>query len=492
MIAAIHHGAGRGESDPLAELAQADRPDRSVRRQAGPRSRCSRAASATAIFRVRAVRSARRSRQRSAEPAVMDAARRHEPAPPPPLPPQDYDDEPEYQPAPVHPSCTACIATAPATAGAEQDYYEEPQFAAEPHDRRATRIPSRYDDALYGQIEPGDQRLSSAIRPIRTIRYAYQNDGYEERRARAEEALERHDDGRRRAGAGRGRDGRCLRLSHLRRFAPQRRAADHQGRQQPDQGGAGPVRWRLARRPDRLPSGDGGEKLVSREETPVDVNSQVRRTARGISAAEPEQQSAAGRERVSDGATLPPAGQRHRCRTTSRARSRRSRSRAIGRERRHPRRRYRASGTAGPTTRPLPPAPRQPLPRPAAQPAIGQCQRQCADVAVAAGGSRSAPPTRDGGDQSDPASASRQAVAAIWFRCPRRRTRPMRRPPTGRCRASSRSVLGSRSPVIKRADLGDKGVYYRAMVGPFGSPDEASQFCGSLKTAGGQCVVQRN
>ena len=54
------------------------------------------------------------------------------------------------------------------------------------------------------------------------------------------------------------------------------------------------------------------------------------------------------------------------------------------------------------------------------------------------------------------------------------------------------AVLGSRTPVIKRADLGDKGVYYRAMVGPFGSPDEASQFCGSLKTAGGQCVVQRN
>jgi cell division protein FtsN len=54
------------------------------------------------------------------------------------------------------------------------------------------------------------------------------------------------------------------------------------------------------------------------------------------------------------------------------------------------------------------------------------------------------------------------------------------------------AVLGSRAPVIKRADLGDKGVYYRAMVGPFGSPEEASQFCGSLKTAGGQCVIQRN
>jgi len=54
------------------------------------------------------------------------------------------------------------------------------------------------------------------------------------------------------------------------------------------------------------------------------------------------------------------------------------------------------------------------------------------------------------------------------------------------------SVLGSRAPLIKRADLGDKGVYYRAMVGPFSSSEEASQFCGSLKSAGGQCVIQRN
>ncbi len=54
------------------------------------------------------------------------------------------------------------------------------------------------------------------------------------------------------------------------------------------------------------------------------------------------------------------------------------------------------------------------------------------------------------------------------------------------------SVLGSRSPVIRKADLGDKGVYYRAMVGPFGSSEEAAQLCGSLKSAGGQCVVQRN
>jgi hypothetical protein len=54
------------------------------------------------------------------------------------------------------------------------------------------------------------------------------------------------------------------------------------------------------------------------------------------------------------------------------------------------------------------------------------------------------------------------------------------------------NVLGNRQVVIRRADLGDKGIYYRAQVGPFASVDEAAQLCGNLKAAGGQCVVQRN
>jgi cell division protein FtsN len=54
------------------------------------------------------------------------------------------------------------------------------------------------------------------------------------------------------------------------------------------------------------------------------------------------------------------------------------------------------------------------------------------------------------------------------------------------------AAVGSRPPVIKRADLGNKGIYYRTMVGPFGSSEEASQFCGNLKSAGGQCVIQKN
>ena len=54
------------------------------------------------------------------------------------------------------------------------------------------------------------------------------------------------------------------------------------------------------------------------------------------------------------------------------------------------------------------------------------------------------------------------------------------------------SQLKSRQPIIRRADLGDKGVYYRAMVGPFESGDEAVQFCNGLKQAGGQCIIHRN
>ena len=54
------------------------------------------------------------------------------------------------------------------------------------------------------------------------------------------------------------------------------------------------------------------------------------------------------------------------------------------------------------------------------------------------------------------------------------------------------SVLGGRQPMVRRADLGEKGVYYRAMVGPFASADQATELCSDLKAAGGSCIVQKN
>ena len=51
--------------------------------------------------------------------------------------------------------------------------------------------------------------------------------------------------------------------------------------------------------------------------------------------------------------------------------------------------------------------------------------------------------------------------------------------------------LGGRPAIIHRADLGDKGVYYRATVGSFAAAEDAAKLCSSLKAAGGSCIVQR-
>jgi hypothetical protein len=52
-------------------------------------------------------------------------------------------------------------------------------------------------------------------------------------------------------------------------------------------------------------------------------------------------------------------------------------------------------------------------------------------------------------------------------------------------------LLGGREPMVRRADLGAKGIYYRAMVGPFVSAEQANELCSNLKAAGGNCIVQK-
>ena len=51
--------------------------------------------------------------------------------------------------------------------------------------------------------------------------------------------------------------------------------------------------------------------------------------------------------------------------------------------------------------------------------------------------------------------------------------------------------LGNRQPVIRKVELGDKGTYYRAMIGPLAG-NEATELCSGLKAAGGECLIQRN
>jgi hypothetical protein len=52
-------------------------------------------------------------------------------------------------------------------------------------------------------------------------------------------------------------------------------------------------------------------------------------------------------------------------------------------------------------------------------------------------------------------------------------------------------LLSGYRPIIKRADLGNKGVWYRLNVGPVESKKVASSLCGSLKGAGMRsCIVR--
>ena len=59
-------------------------------------------------------------------------------------------------------------------------------------------------------------------------------------------------------------------------------------------------------------------------------------------------------------------------------------------------------------------------------------------------------------------------------------------------RAKFPNQLSGREPIVRRTDLGAKGIYYRAMVGPFASLEKAAGMCRTLKAAGGNCLIQRN
>jgi cell division protein FtsN len=55
------------------------------------------------------------------------------------------------------------------------------------------------------------------------------------------------------------------------------------------------------------------------------------------------------------------------------------------------------------------------------------------------------------------------------------------------------SVLGNYSPSVRKADLGDKGIWYRLRVGPFTDKPGADKLCEDLKTAGWkQCFTVKD
>jgi len=147
-------------------------------------------------------------------------------------------------------------------------------------------------------------------------------------------------------------------------------------------------------------------------------------------------------------------------------------------------------GAPAPTTRPAPaPAPKAaapaiaPAPTPATRGGPISLEPQADDAritrtAAAPPAARAAPETTantsSGGFVVQLSSQKTEAEAQASFRS---------------LQAKFPEQLGDRQPIIRRADLGSKGVFYRTMVGPFTSSQEAIQFCNGYKSAGGQCMV---
>jgi hypothetical protein len=450
------HAPAKAESDPLAELAR-------LIGQTDP----------FAMGRANqtiAPRSAARDQYQPPQP-VDDAPA----AGPPPwmqraarqeVPPQEY-------PGAVHP----LHRYATPVAMPEPDYDPAPPYAdADQPD------PSRYDEALYGQLATGEEQQHDATYPDDP--YAYQ-DGYEEG---AEEPVKKR-------GGGMMTVAVVLALAVLgtgaafayRTYIGSPRSGDAPIIK------ADPTPTKIvpaaadgaAKVPDRMAAGDGTEKIVPREEVPVDINTkpgprvvfpplnQSGSPPPPVASAAPAAPAAAPPAIIPNGTqpgteprkikTVPVAGDPINGVATPVAAAPPAPTKP-------------ARGAAAPRTpaaalpaanAPLSLSPQAAQPAPAAEPP----RTRMAAVAPAA------PSGAGGGYLVQVSSQRNEADAQASFRA---------------LQGKFPAVLGSRSPVIKRADLGDKGVYYRAMVGPFGSTEEASQFCGSLKTAGGQCVVQRN
>jgi hypothetical protein len=461
------HASGRGESDPLAELAR-------LIGQTDPFGTMGRANA-----QVPPRGNTRDQYQRPAEPedvappagppSWMQRANRQE------APQQDFQQD---YPSAVHPlQRHAAVRAAP-----EPEYQDAEPYADETD-------PSRYDDALYGQIDDGTQQHDPAYADDG---YAYQ-DGYDEG---ADQPVEKRRGGMVTVAV-------VLALAVVgtgAAFAYRTYVGSPRGGEPPIiKADTSPTKVvpapsdGSAKLPDRMAATDGTEKIVPREEAPVDVNAKSGPRVvfpplnpNGTPPSAASVAPSAAPPATSANGTMPNSEPRKIKTLTVRG--------------------DQPDGDAMPVT----PAPPQPAakPAPAARTTTASPPRNPPSSANASAnaplslvpqGAQPAPAAAEPRTRvaatnpaQPPAPSSGASGGGYVVQVSSQRNEADAQASYKALQGKFPAVLGSREPLIKRADLGEKGVYYRAMVGPFATPEEASQFCGSLKTAGGQCVVQRN
>jgi len=374
-------------------------------------------------------------------------------------------------------------------AAPEPNFHDAPPFADA--DPEPEPDPSRYDDALYGQADPGAEEPHYDQAYAEDDPYGY-HDGYGDEGAEEEPVRKR--------GGGLMTVAIILALAVVGTggaFAYRTYIASPRSGEPPIiRADAGPTKIvpspanGTSKVPDRMVAGDGAEKIVPREEAPMDVNAKsgprVVFPPLNQNANPPTPASVAS-------TTLPPATAGNGTLSSNEPRKIRtlsvkgdqpdSAATPVGSTpppaKPTPATRSVANANASTANAPLALTPQSGAPPAAAAPADTRAARVAAtNPDQAAPAAQTAPAaSASGGYLVQVSSQRNEADAQASFKA---------------LQGKFPTVLGSREPVIKRADLGEKGVYYRAMVGPFGSSDEATQFCGSLKTAGGQCVIQRN
>jgi hypothetical protein len=373
----------------------------------------------------------------------------------------------------VHPLRRYAAAHPPA----EPEYHEGPPFAADT-DQHPQADPARYDDALYGQPDPGTYDARQQDAAYADDPYAYQ-DGYGE-----EPELDRKP---RRGGmitvaavlalAVVGTGGAFAYRTYM--------GLPRSGEPPIIKADAGPTKIvpassgdGAAKVPDRMAPG-GAEKIVPREEAPVDVNAGPRQVF------PPLNQNTNPPSTASVAPAKPPAAPAANG-TLAGDEPRKIRTLAVKGD---------PADVAG-TPAPKPAAAPRPVPSPAAarapSPAANANASANAPLSLSPLAPPAAPDTRTRVASTNAAQASPGGGGTYVVQVSSQRSEADAQASYRALQGKFPSVLGSRAPLIKRADLGDKGVYYRAMVGPFASSEEAAQVCGNLKTAGGQCVVQKN
>ena len=482
-------GEPRGESDPLAELAR-------LIGQTDPFGAAAKPAphplQSRANIRPQQYDPPEEEESAASSPPPWMQRARQEAAPPP-LQDQDQDhDEPEYQPPSVHP-LHRYAAQPPQLQAPAQDHDEAPQ--QQYADAEPQTDPSRYDDALYGRIEAGEQDFQRDP-AYPDDPYAYQN-GYE-----GEPAPRKRSSGLLTVAAvlalavvGTGAAfGYRTYVGSPRSGEPPIIKADNSPTKVVPAQSDGVA----SKTPDRMVPGDGGEKLVSREETPVDVNTRSG-APRVVFPALNQNGNPPPVASVSPSAPPPstaangtmPNNEPRRIKTLA-VKGDAAENGGI------------PAGATAPPAKPVPPTRTAAAPAAAAPPPqapAAPAARNPASANASANQPISLAP--QSGQQADPAPPTRTAATNPAQTAPAASGGYLVQVSSQKNEADAQSsyralqgkfpsVLGSRTSLVKRVDLGEKGVYYRAFAGPFASSEEAVQVCNSLKTAGGQCFVQRN